>query len=820
MKVRFANSIRHLRITIFLINILILVSLFSGCAKESYSNLVICNLDDYSTYPNVVEQILPAFTIKQMDNKAYYNLDDGAIAEAFDTQALGAIETGIAKYWYPQYLATVIIAVDRDQTDAVVASWNDLFDSQQEVAFFDTPGNVQMLAAAISYGLEGQYYTLTKTIKLLTSLHDNNRLKINSFDSPIIICYDYQAADLIENGRNIEIIIPTEGTFTYEKGLLSNENLNFEGNVDKLLLESNLRILDGQSDFSMYPAEAEYEHAIRVIDYKHFAKITQNAKRLIERNVLNSKRYMSIDNREHLNFALIYIIIITIWIASILRRSMQKGITYAAFFTGIILSGWTLVRLIKYQVVAIPTLTRYLWYAFYIFQLSLPLVLLWMAWAIDKPENETIPPKWWRNIAVLISVLIILVFTNDIHGLVFHLDLSRLDWDINYSYGYGYYTILFVCMINLVAVFAILMQKSIKNPRKKGFIFPLSLFFMFGIYNFKYIMRDPFVYETDLTIITGLFAMLMFESCIRSGLIPINTKYIDLFTRSPLKMQIINKDGKVEMASASAEPLNKDILDKVLASSPESIIQDDDYLLFANPIPGGYAIWHENISKLYQLHREIKGSMQMLTEANAMLAEEEKFKRLINEKHAKKQLMEQLEAEISQSIEQLTIMIENLPGSENHSKETTRIALLLGYIKRRCNLFFKEKESNIIASDELIVYIDEISEIAKYSNVQIATVNELKGDLATRYATLFYDFFYAAADLAVYKDCPYIIEHLGIEEEFITMRLLPSEDIGNFQPEMRLIEAIADVKGKVVRKHLEDTIGISISFPKGGVAYD
>ncbi len=178
--------------------------LFSGCTKETNSHLVICNLDDYALYPKVVEQILPALTTRQSDNKAYFILDSGAIAEAFDPQAVGALETGIAKYWYPQYLATVIIAVDRDQTDAVVASWSDLLATQQEVAFFYTPGNVQMLTAAMSYGLEGENYSLTKAIKLLASIHDKNLLKINSFASPIIICYDYQAAALIENGRNLD----------------------------------------------------------------------------------------------------------------------------------------------------------------------------------------------------------------------------------------------------------------------------------------------------------------------------------------------------------------------------------------------------------------------------------------------------------------------------------------------------------------------------------------------------------------------------------------------------------------------------------------
>lgn len=818
-KPRQVNSTKHLRIT-YLVLILIIAAITSGCERETKSNSLICNMDDYSLYPKIVEQTLPSYTIEESENRAYYLVDDGAIAEVFDTQADGALQTGIAKYWYPHYLATVIIAIDRDKTNTVVTGWNDLLDIKEEVAFSKTQGNDQMLTAAISYGLEGEDYTLTKSIHLLTTLHKNSRLKIDSFDSPLIVCYDYQAAALIDDGRNFEIIIPKEGTLTYEKGLLSNEDLVFQGDLEKLLLESKFRLLDGESDLSIYPDKIAYKPAVKVTDYKHFAKTTRNVSPLIERQVLNSKRFMSVDYREHLLFALLYMIIVTIWVASVLRRSMQRGISYAAFFTGVILNGWALVRLIKYQVVVNDVLSRYLWYSYYIFQLSLPLVVLWMAWAIDKPKDETFPPKWWRRLAVFIGVLIIFVFTNDLHSLVFHLDLSRPDWAKDYTYGLGYYIILFVCMMNIAAALVIMIKKSIRSPRIKRFIFPITVFILFGLYNYKYIMRDTFVYETDLTIVTGIFVMLMFEACIRSGLVPVNTKYIDIFTRSPLKIQIIDKERKLVIASSLAKLISKDIIEKAIASSPIPVLQEDESLLFANPIPGGYALWNEDISKIQHLHRKIQQSTKKLTEANAILAEEEKIKRMINEKNTKKQLMEQLEAEISENIQRLSSMIEKLEHSRNHSIETTRIALLLCYTKRICNLFFKEKESQKIEADELIVYIDELCKIAKYSNLQIARVNEISGSIPIRYATIFYDFFYTVADLAVQKSCPYIIVDISTEEDEITMRLLPSIEIGALNAESKLIEAIEIAKGKITKKDIEDTIGISISFPKGGVEND
>ncbi|NLC65812.1 MAG: hypothetical protein GX752_02570 [Clostridium sp.] len=820
MKACRSNNTGYIRVITTLFIILIITVFSFGCSKKPPYNRVISNLDSHSLYSKSLEEILPTHIVEQRDNKAYFRLDAGETTEAFEAQAIGALERKIAKNWYPHYLATVVIAVDRSQTDLLITSWRDLYRSEDEVSFFISPVNSKMLIAAMAYGLEGKDFTLKKPINLMKSLNEKNLLNINSFDSPILICYDYQAVNLFESGRNIEIIIPKDGTLTYEKGLLSNQDLNFKSDADKLLVESKLRTLDGKSSSLAYPSSNKYSFASKISDYEHFARTTRNASCLIERNILNSKRYMSIDNREHLHFALIYIIIITIWISSIILRSMQKGISYSAFFTGIILIGWIFVRLVKYQTELTPVLTRYLWYGFYIFQLTLPLVLLWMAWAIDKPENKIFPPKWWRVMVVLIGALIIVVFTNDLHGFVLDLDLNNPNWDINYGYGFAYYVILSICMINLSLVFLILIKKSTRNPRKNGIILPAITFIMFIIYNYKYIVRDPFIYATDLTIITGLFTMLMFEVSIRSGLIPVNTKYIELFKASPLEMQIINKKGELVLSSIPESAPKAKSIKRILVSGSSSILRDDESVLFSNPIPGGYALWYEDISKLYELNRKIKKSTEMLIEANSMLIEEQKIKKFINEKNEKKQLMEQLEIELAQNIDELTNRIKNLPYSKEESKETTRIALLLCYIKRKSSLFFKEKETDIILIDQLISYKDELVEIAKYSDLEIKSVNKFNGSIDIRYGTLIYDFFYELIDLAIQKGSTYIIESFESDENFFTVKFLPSHDIGSFEKESKIFKSISDANGKIIWKNLEDTIGISLSFPKGEGQYD
>ena len=79
---------------------------------------------------------------------------------------------------------------------------------------------------------------------------------------------------------------------------------------------------------------------------------------------------------------------------------------------------------------------------------------------------------------------------------------------------------------------------------------------------------------------------------------------------------------------------------------------------------------------------------------------------------------------------------------------------------------------------ELIVWIDELAEIAKYSNVHLARASEMEANIHIRYGTLLYDFFYGVVDLALQTACPYIIGHFEVHDQEFVMRLLPAKNIG------------------------------------------
>jgi hypothetical protein len=323
--------------------------------------------------------------------------------------------------------------------------------------------------------------------------------------------------------------------------------------------------------------------------------------------------------------------------------------------------------------------------------------------------------------------------------------------------------------------------------------------------------------------VIGVFTLLFTESVIRSGMIPVNTKYAALFTHSPLGMQIADSRGNISMSSASAlKKYDSDTFRNALASCPSPARQDENTLLYATRIAGGYALWQEDIGGLNRLHKEMEESVSRLRAANAMLAEEEKIKRAINEENAKTRLMSQLEAEIAVHTAKLSAMIDRLESAperaKERQKETARIALLLCYVKRRCNLFFRERETENLPADELMVYIYELAEIADYTGVKVVVTNELKAQMSARRTTLFYDFFYYVADWAAQQDCHNIVVHLGSERENVVMRFLAPGDAGSFQASANkdFDAAVASAGGTCVVKDLEDAVGLSLSFPEEG----
>ena len=212
---------------------------------------------------------------------------------------------------------------------------------------------------------------------------------------------------------------------------------------------------------------------------------------------------------------------------------------------------------------------------------------------------------------------------------------------------------------------------------------------------------------------------------------------------------------------------------------------------------------------------EVEESLRSLSAANTFLSEEEKIKRAIAEETEKTRLVTELETEISGHIVRLSSMIEQLDSVAGQPKDTVVLCLLLCYVKRQSNLFFREREADAMPIEELAVYLDELADIVSYADIKIIITSEIKKPIPVHKARLFYNFFYDTVDWASNVRCPNVIVHLRAENGSVSMRFLPSADARTFTPDEELSQAIAAEGGDITLTDYDDALGISLSFPEG-----
>jgi hypothetical protein len=784
--------------------------------ENSVNNNIIYTLDEPAFYADVISEILPLYRLEKEEdgNSIFSYINKGYAAEAFDVQALGALESGVASQWYPQYLATVVIAIDRGLTDVEISGWRDLLTAEEDVAVSDAQPHLQLIMSAISYALEGENFSLDSAANLLRELRHKERLLLNTFTAPIIICFDYQAAALIRSGQQLEILVPLEGTLTYEKGILSNEELTFRGDEERALLSAGFVLRNGSFDSKYYP-QANYVSAHQLEDYSHLSKVSQNVVKVFRRNVLRTRLYSSADNREHQLLPLLYIIFVVVWLASIISRAMRQRLKRILFLIGIVLLGWIIVRLVKYQMPS-NILNRYLWYGYYFFQMALPILLLWLVWRSDKMDDQPASNKALTAVTLWNAVLVAFVQTNDLHNLVFRFDLSNPSYAEDYSYGPVFYIITLSWIAELIAAIGMLLVKSSRLPRKRAFIFPLLFCLIMLVYSVGYTSRVPVFWDSDYTTVVGILSLMFLEISMQSCLVQVNNKYSGLFTHSPLNMQILNSEGKLVLASANAPQLDLELQQAALAAYPEAVRADKDTLLFSKKIVGGYAQWQEDISHLNFLHQQLEESMKKLELTHAVLEEEEKIQQELDEESAKLQVMTELEEVIAADLLRLSSMIESLPDSDQESRESGRIALLLCFVKRSSNLFFRKQETKLLSASELSAYVAELAEIAQYFGMKILVNSEIKEEIPVLQARSLYEFTYSVVDRAAQAENPHLLLHLLTEKDQIVLRFIASEDLRSFEPEIDLQAEISSAGGSFACKDLDGAVGISLAFPRAG----
>ena len=446
---------------------------------------------------------------------------------------------------------------------------------------------------------------------------------------------------------------------------------------------------------------------------------------------------------------LLYAGLFAMWGVSVSRRVIQSPVRRYLLAAVWLMISWLIVREYRWHLIPDADVRRWLWYAYYIPILLIPLLALFVSMSLDRPERYRLPR--WTRLAYLPALLLAgLVLTNDLHRLVFVFPAGAPWTEAYYRYGPGFYVIAGWTALCTAAAFVIMLLRS-RLPRGRGAawlpVLPLLLALLYAL---GYGLRLPGVVGVlgDLAVCDCLIFTAFFESCIQCGLIRSNTRYADLFRASVgISAQITGPDWVTRYAARSSRPVPRE---DMIRAQDGPVILESGLRLHTLPVNGGHAVWTEDVSRLLELRAALEARQEELTERSALLQLEydrEREHKIVEEQNRLYDLLQSRTQGQIDRIERLSRDYGRARSDGERRGILARIVVLGSYIKRRKDLILSLDSAPSLPESKLENALGESFRALGLLGIRgAALVRTGRAYLPGEALTLAYDFFEDAAE--------------------------------------------------------------------------
>ena len=427
---------------------------------------------------------------------------------------------------------------------------------------------------------------------------------------------------------------------------------------------------------------------------------------------------------------LIYIGLAMAWGFSISRRSLHRndrrwlllGCTMAVL--------WLFLRAVKYRFFSDDTITRHLWYLYYVPQILAPLFSLFAALQLGRREGDALSRKWYL-LFIPAALLIGGILTNDLHQMAFRAAPGAVTLEADYTHGRVYYLAMTWIVALLLATGIIVYRKCRVSESRRYAWVPLCVFLGgFALCSLSFANIYTFHKMPECFCLT--FAA-FWESCLQVGLLPTNGHYRYFFSESTVAAQIVDGQGCPVYRAKNAPNLTPNQLE---AGARESILLNTDTRLQSVPVQDGRVYWVEDIAKINRIQAQLAEINAQLSEENELIQAENELKRQRAQTEEKNRLMDEMIALVRPQLHQINRLLE-----EESVQNLKHVCLLGAYVKRRVNLALICDQKTVVPVDELTHCIREsLTYLTQYGAV-CTLHQDGRGDVNSRDVQTAYDFF-------------------------------------------------------------------------------
>ena len=367
----------------------------------------------------------------------------------------------------------------------------------------------------------------------------------------------------------------------------------------------------------------------------------------------------------------IYLGMYCAWVIYMEKHVVHRKTRRCLTAIGCLMVFWFFVRTVKFHIFHDPLGEHICWYLYYIPMILIPVLGLAAAMFLGEKEEE----KTVRKVIILLTVaaiLIVSVFTNDLHQLVFRFSKQPPFSDKDYSYG-------IVFMVILIA--------------------------------------------GDMTAVCCLLMAAIFQGCILCGLIQTNNRYFELFqTSGGLDAEITDYSFLRYYHSGDFPELSPELCKIII---DRSSVQEQGIRINHIPIRGGHLFWSEDISVLLDQYQDIREQQEELTARNRLLQkayQKEAERRKTEEQNRLLNMIQNQTAGQLELLSQFMNELERTESREQYDRILGKIVVVGTYLKRRKNLVLTQyaSDGNLLTMEDLRQSLAESCDSLKLCRIRAA----------------------------------------------------------------------------------------------------
>ena len=432
---------------------------------------------------------------------------------------------------------------------------------------------------------------------------------------------------------------------------------------------------------------------------------------------------------------LIYIGLAMAWGFSISRRILHRNDRRWLLLGCAMAMLWLFLRAVKYRFFNNDTITRHLWYGYYVPQILAPLFSLFAALQLGRREDDALSRKWVL-LFVPAALLIGGVLTNDLHQMAFRAAPGAATLEADYTHGWVYYLAM-TWIVGLLLATGIIVYRKCRVSESRRFAWAPLCVFLGGFVLCSLSFANIYTFHKMPECFCLTFAA-FWESCLQVGLLPTNGHYRHFFSESTVAAQIVDGQGMPVYRAKNAPDLTPNQLE---AAAHEAILLNADTRLQSAPVQDGRVYWVEDISKINRIRAQLAEINVQLSEENELIQAENALKRQRAQIEEKNRLMDEMIALVQPQLLQINRLLEEENAQALNVQNLKQVCLLGAYVKRRVNLALICDKKTVVSVDELAHCIREsLTYLTQYGAV-CALHQEGKGGVSSRDAQTAYDFF-------------------------------------------------------------------------------